>query len=106
MPHPLEPSCARKRPRKQRSLPVTSSIATVRKPAAVSGAGLGLRRPLLDSIMRSPDGAIDFLEMAPENWIKVGGKLAKTLRALTERFPLICHGLSLSLGGPSPLDDT
>lgn len=46
------------------------------------------------------------MEVAPENWINVGGRLGKALRAFTERFPLVCHGLSLSLGGPAPLDET
>ena len=52
------------------------------------------------------DGGIDFLEVAPENWIGVGGRNGKRLRACSERWPLLCHGLSLSLGGPAPLDDT
>ena len=47
---------------------------------------------------------IDFLEVAPENWIDIGGQMARTFRAFTERFPFVCHGLSLSLGGPMPLD--
>lgn len=47
---------------------------------------------------------VDFLEVAPENWIDVGGRYGRSFRALTERFPFVCHGLSLSLGGPTPLD--
>jgi uncharacterized protein (UPF0276 family) len=47
---------------------------------------------------------VDFLEVAPENWMRVGGRLARNFRSFTERFPLICHGLSLSLGSPAPLD--
>ena len=70
----------------------------------VSGAGLGLRRPFVESLWASiPDG-IDFLEVTPENWMRVGGRLGKYLRSLTERAPFTAHGLSLSLGGPSPLD--
>jgi uncharacterized protein (UPF0276 family) len=71
-----------------------------------SGAGLGLRRALLGPLQEAPDAPIDFFEMAPENWINVGGKLGKTFRAYTERHPFVCHGLSLSLGGPAPLDET
>ncbi len=70
------------------------------------GAGLGLRRDLLAPLQAAPDAPIDFFEVAPENWINVGGRLGKTFRAFTERFPFICHGLSLSLGGPAPLDET
>ena len=47
---------------------------------------------------------VDFMEVAPENWIDVGGRFGRRLRAYTERFPFVCHGLSLSIGGPSPLD--
>ena len=50
------------------------------------------------------DSAVDFLEAAPENWMGVGGRYGRQFRALTERLPLVCHGLSLSLGGPAPLD--
>jgi hypothetical protein len=51
-----------------------------------------------------PETALDFLEVAPENWVGVGGRYGRQFRALAERFPLVCHGLSLSLGGPAPLD--
>jgi len=70
------------------------------------GAGLGLRRALLAPLRDTPDAPIDFFEVAPENWINVGGKLGKTFRAYTERHAFVCHGLSLSLGGPAPLDET
>ncbi len=63
--------------------------------------------PLRDHFAaQEPQDAIDFLEIAPENWIGVGGRLGRELRALTERHPFVCHGLSLSLGGPAPLDET
>ncbi len=70
----------------------------------VSGAGLGLRRGLLARLGESAVGQVDFLEIAPENWIGVGGRLGRQLRALTERLPFVCHGLSLNLGGFAPLD--
>lgn len=72
---------------------------------AVTGAGLGLRFDLIDQIKDNPPQQVDFLEVAPENWIRVGGSRGKSLRQLTERYPLVCHGLSLSIGGPAPLDD-
>lgn len=67
-------------------------------------AGLGLRRALLDELIEAPAGAFDFLECAPDNWIGVGGVLGEKLATLSARHPLSCHGLSLSLGGPDPLD--
>jgi len=76
------------------------------RPRQPIGAGLGLRRALLGPLRETPDAPIDFFEVAPENWINVGGKLGKTFRAFTERYPFVCHGLSLSLGSPAPLDET
>lgn len=68
------------------------------------GAGLGLRRDFAEEVLRSPP-AVDFYEVAPENWMRMGGRLGKQFRALSERFPFVCHGLSLSVGGPAPLDE-
>ncbi len=70
----------------------------------VKGVGLGLRRELLDQLPESPDGRIDFLEVAPENWMAMGGRLGAKFRALTERYTFSTHGLSLSIGSPAPLD--
>lgn len=71
----------------------------------VQGAGLGLRRPLADKLMADPPADIDFMEIAPENWIHVGGALGKKLRFFTERYPFLVHGLSLSIGSPAPLNE-
>jgi len=68
-------------------------------------AGLGLRRALMGPLQDAADGSFDFLEVAPENWIGVGGRLGARFASLAERFPLYCHGLSLSLGGPDALDE-
>lgn len=70
----------------------------------ISGAGLGLRRALLPDLADLSDDAIDFLEVAPENWIGVGGRYGRQFRAISERFPMVAHGLSLSIGSPAPLD--
>jgi uncharacterized protein (UPF0276 family) len=72
----------------------------------VEGAGLGLRRALLGPLRSHGLGAVDFMEVAPENWINVGGRFGKAFREFTSKVPFICHGLSLSIGGPSPLDET
>ncbi|MGH8519270.1 MAG: HvfB family MNIO-type RiPP peptide maturase [Panacagrimonas sp.] len=73
--------------------------------AAVHGAGLGLRRELVEPLAGTSAGAIGFLEVAPENWMSRGGKYAREFRSFTERFPFTTHGLSLSIGSPSPLDE-
>jgi len=73
-------------------------------PLPDSSAGLGLRRALIEPLLSLEAGAIDFLECAPDNWIGVGGRLGEALQTLASRHRLTCHGLSLSLGGPDPLD--
>jgi len=68
------------------------------------GAGLGLRREFFEEFMAAPPSQVAFLEVAPENWMHVGGKRLRDLEFFTEKYPLVCHGLSLSIGSPAPLD--
>ncbi|WP_151981078.1 HvfB family MNIO-type RiPP peptide maturase [Acinetobacter guerrae] len=69
----------------------------------LAGVGLGLRRELIDDFLKA--GTVpDFIEVAPENWMSFGGRHAKLLNQCVEKAPLICHGLSLSIGGPQPLN--
>jgi uncharacterized protein (UPF0276 family) len=75
-------------------------------PHPVKGAGLGLRRALLGPLRSRDLGPVEFMEVAPENWIGVGGRRGRLFREFTERVPFVCHGLSLSIGGPSALDET
>ncbi|MGQ4658960.1 HvfB family MNIO-type RiPP peptide maturase [Lysobacter sp. F6437] len=72
---------------------------------APDAVGLGLRRALLGPLRAATPGSFDFLEAAPENWIGVGGALGDAFAELASRHPIVCHGLSLSLGGPGPLDE-
>lgn len=76
-----------------------------KQPYPVSGAGLGLRREKLDEMLASDLSPVDFMEVAPENWINVGGTFGKKFRQFTEKHDFVCHGLSLSIGSPSPLDE-
>lgn len=71
----------------------------------VSSAGLGLRREKLDEMLASDLSTVSFMEVAPENWMNVGGSFGKKFRQFTEQFNFVCHGLSLSIGSPSPLDE-
>jgi len=71
----------------------------------LQGVGLGLRRSMLPELAARDDRLdVDFFEIAPENWIGVGGAYGRRLRELTGRYPFVNHGLSLSIGGPGPLD--
>lgn len=67
-------------------------------------AGLGLRRSLMPAIKELKPGDIDFIEVAPENWIGIGGRYGRSFREIAERYPVYLHGLSLNIGGFSPLD--
>lgn len=71
--------------------------------AELAGVGLGLRREFIDAFLNA-DTHPDFIEVAPENWMGFGGRHAKLLGQCVEKAPLICHGLSLSIGGPHPLN--
>ncbi len=70
-----------------------------------SSAGIGLRRAITSELAAGIPAEIDFLELAPENWIGLGGKLGRQLREISEQVPLVAHGLSLSIGGPAPLEE-
>ena len=76
--------------------------------ADIKGVGLGLKReliPQIQSLYSKPSIAnINFVEIAPENWIGAGGKAEADLAWFVERYPIACHGLCLSLGGPDPLN--
>lgn len=70
----------------------------------IQGKGLGLRREFLQQLAQSPIEDLDFLELAPENWIGVGGRRKALLQQVAAHYPLVAHGLCLSLGSPAPLD--
>ena len=73
-------------------------------PHTLTGAGLGLRREFITELQQHNHQPVNFLEVAPENWIGMGGRAGKDFRWFTERYPFVAHGLSLSLGAPGPLD--
>jgi len=70
----------------------------------VSGAGLGLRRGFLQPLLQAKPPEIDFVEVAPENWIAMGGAFRENFEAIASIYPVSAHGLSLSLGGATPID--
>ena len=70
----------------------------------LGGVGLGLRREMLPEIGTQLPPEVDFWEVAPENWIPLGGKYGDTLKQFTSLVPFVTHGLSLSIGSPDPLD--
>jgi uncharacterized protein (UPF0276 family) len=71
----------------------------------IHGAGLGLRRDIIKEMLQTSTPQVGFMEVAPENWIGVGGVYGKQFREFTEKNDFVCHGLSLSIGSPAPLDE-
>jgi len=71
----------------------------------LAGSGLSLRREHMTELMSDAPFSIDFFEIAPENYLDLGGKKARDFKWFSERYPIVAHGLSLSLGGPDPLDE-
>src|SRR5687767_2677219 len=68
--------------------------------------GLGYRRKLHDELMALDARALDFVELAPENYAGIGGRWRRRLLEIREKWPVVTHGLALSLGGEDPLDET
>jgi uncharacterized protein (UPF0276 family) len=65
--------------------------------------GLGYRRDFAGEFL---NGTLhpDFVEFAPENWMEMGGYWSKQVRKIAAQYPVFCHGLSLSIGSPDPID--
>jgi len=66
--------------------------------------GIGFRKDFAEEFLRGNPVKADFIEVAPENWMGVGGYWKKVFKEATDRYPLYTHGLSLSVGSPDPLD--
>lgn len=63
-----------------------------------NGAGIGYKPQHFQEIMGDP-GAVSWLEIHAENYMGDGGRPLAQLRHLSERFPISCHGVGLSIGG-------
>jgi uncharacterized protein len=72
--------------------------------APIQGIGLGLRRVFAEALLETRR-QVDWLEITPENWMGFGGERSRVLSACAERWPMVSHSVSLSLGGPDPLDE-
>jgi uncharacterized protein (UPF0276 family) len=69
------------------------------------GVGLGLRWEFIDTLVEELP-ALPFLEISPENYMGRGGYYRAALEYLGAEYPIVTHGLTLSLGGTDPLDAT
>ena len=68
------------------------------------GFGLGLRAPHYSEILQGPVD-VDWFEAISENFMRPGGNPRRVLRAVRERFPVVLHGVSLSIGAVDPLNE-
>lgn len=66
--------------------------------------GIGFRKDFADAFLSADILRPSFIEVAPENWIGIGGYWKKQFRKALEKYPLYTHGLSLSIGSPDELD--
>jgi uncharacterized protein len=66
--------------------------------------GIGFRKDFSEEFLASDILKPAFIELAPENWIGMGGYWKKQLDKAAEKYPISCHGLSLSIGSPDDLD--
>ncbi len=67
-------------------------------------AGIGFRKDFAVEFLSGSLLKPGFVELAPENWMNIGGFWKKQLKQLAEMYPITSHGLSLSIGSPEKLD--
>jgi uncharacterized protein (UPF0276 family) len=70
---------------------------------APCGVGIGLRHAHFESIFSTPRD-VRWLEVIPENFMAHGGQTRRVLERARERWPLLAHGVCLSIGGPDAFD--
>src|SRR3954466_3370111 len=71
---------------------------------ALAGIGLGLRWDFLEQVLDGPAYDIAFFEVSPENYLGRGGYYPSALERIRERYPIVSHGLTLSLGAVAEPD--
>lgn len=69
------------------------------------GFGLGLRTEHYESVL-ADEPKVDWFEILSENYMVPGGKPLYYLDQIKERYPLVMHGVSMSIGSVEPLDMT
>ena len=67
------------------------------------GLGLGLRSAHFYYILEN-NPQVDWFEIISENFMDSGGRPRHILRKLAERYPLVMHGVSLSIGSTDPIN--
>ncbi len=78
-------------PPQHEATPRSSSQAPV-------GVGLGLRWDFLEEVLAEPELGVAFFEVSPENYLGRGGYYPAALELIAEKYPIVTHGLALSIG--------
>lgn len=78
-------------------------MTATRPPLPGDGFGLGLRTNHFDAILTEAP-SLGFFEAITENFLDTGGRPRTVLEHIAERYPVVLHGVSLSIGGHDPLD--
>ncbi|HVH43776.1 MAG TPA: DUF692 domain-containing protein [Labilithrix sp.] len=73
-----------------------------RSRTAITGVGLGLRWEFIDEILEQKP-ALAFVEISPENYMGRGGYYDESLERAKDIWPIVTHGLTMSVGGVDPL---
>ena len=69
----------------------------------IIGSGIGLRSEFIHEVI--PSGfSPDWFEITPENWIYMPYSYREAFAEIVSKFPIVCHGLSLSIGSPEKLN--
>ncbi|MBX9571298.1 MAG: DUF692 domain-containing protein [Candidatus Obscuribacterales bacterium] len=82
---------------------MASSFLKAKSQLPTLGVGLGLRRELATETF-AHSSSIDWLEIVPENYMEIGGAARERLDAATQQWPIISHGINLSIGSTDELN--
>jgi uncharacterized protein (UPF0276 family) len=69
------------------------------------GVGVGLRTVHYNRILET-NPAVDWFEILSDNYLETAGRPLDYLDAIADRYPVVMHGVSLSIGSTDPLDRT
>src|SRR5687767_3522706 len=79
------------------NMPQHDRVGT-RSSSQLTGVGLGLRWDFLEDVLQAEALPVSFFEICPENYMRRGGFYPAALERVRDRYPIITHGLTLSLG--------
>jgi len=66
--------------------------------------GIGFRKDFADEFLNTGSLSPSFVEVSPENWMGIGGYWKKVFNQVAQKYPVLLHGLSLSIGSPDEID--